>query len=63
SPWADLDVSLSAHSIIAVTLHRNSTAEAYSYIVPAANDSQTAAPVLHTICGHKSDTLANTIPC
>ncbi|MFL5691621.1 MAG: hypothetical protein ACJ795_07425 [Ktedonobacteraceae bacterium] len=63
SPWADLDVSLSAHSIIAVTLHRNSTAEAYSYIVPAANDSQTAAPVLHTICGHKTDTLANTIPC
>jgi hypothetical protein len=63
SPWAGLDISLSADSIIAVTLHRNNTAEAYSYIVPAANDSQTAAPVLHTICGHKTDTLANTIPC
>lgn len=63
SPWAGLDISLSADSIIAVTMHRNNTAEAYSYIVPAANDSQTAAPVLHTICGHKTDTLANTIPC
>ena len=63
SPWAGLDISLSADSIIAVTLHRNNTAEAYSYIVPAANDAQTAGPVLHTICGHKTDTLANTIPC
>jgi hypothetical protein len=63
SPWAGLDISLSADSIIAVTLHRNNTAEAYSYVVPAANDVQTAAPVLHTICGHKTDTLANNIPC
>ena len=63
SPWAGLDISLSADSIIAVTLHRNNTAEAYSYVVPAANDVQTAAAVLHTICGHKTDTLANNIPC
>jgi hypothetical protein len=47
-----------------VTLHRNGTGsdEAYSFIAPASNDASTAQ-VLHTICGNKTDTLANAIPC
>ena len=48
--------------MVVVTLHRAGNAEAYSFIAPAGNDSGTA-PVMHTLCGHKTDSLATTIPC
>ncbi len=64
NPWNSLDISLMGYSMVVVTLHRNGTGsdEAYSFIAPASNDSSTAQ-LIHTICGNKTDTLANTIPC
>jgi hypothetical protein len=64
NPWSSLDISLMGYSMVTVTLHRNGTGsdEAYSFIAPASNDASTAQ-VLHTICGNKTDTLANAIPC
>ncbi|MBV9691144.1 MAG: hypothetical protein JO202_15710 [Ktedonobacteraceae bacterium] len=67
SLWPSLDVSIAGNSIVVLTLHRSSTtqlsgAEAYSYIVPAKDDP-TAAPLSYTVCGHKSDALANDVPC
>ncbi|HLX39932.1 MAG TPA: hypothetical protein VKR42_05340, partial [Ktedonobacteraceae bacterium] len=60
--WPTLDVSIAGYSIVEITLHRGSGAEAYSYIPPANNDNS-VTPVLHTVCGNKSDVLANDIPC
>ena len=66
SPWRDLSVSLAGNSVVVVTLRRDgesdSYATAYSYIVPA-HDDPTVAPVLYTICGNKTDALANNVPC
>jgi hypothetical protein len=64
NPWNNLAISLMGNSIVAVTLHRNGTGsdEAYSFIAPASSDASTA-PVIHTICGNKTDALANAIPC
>jgi hypothetical protein len=64
NPWSSLDISLMGYSTVTVTLHRNGTGsdEAYSFIAPASNDASTAQ-VLHTICGNKTDALANAIPC
>ncbi|MFL5629258.1 MAG: hypothetical protein ACJ788_27070 [Ktedonobacteraceae bacterium] len=63
SPWPNLNVSLSGYAIVVVTLHRNSNAEAYSYVMHDANDPHAAAPLVHTVCGHKTDVLAHTAPC
>jgi hypothetical protein len=62
NPWNNLDISLAGYSMVVVTLHRNGGAEAYSFIVPASSDPATAE-VIHTLCGHKADPLANNIPC
>src|SRR5947209_107929 len=62
SSWNSLDVSLAGYAMVVITLHRTGNAEAYSFIAPAGNDSSTA-PVMHTLCGHKTDPLATTIPC
>ncbi|HLQ28763.1 MAG TPA: glycoside hydrolase family 44 protein [Ktedonobacteraceae bacterium] len=62
SPWNKLDISLAGYSLVVITLHRNGSAEAYSFIAPTDNDA-TTAEVLHTQCGHKTDPLANDIPC
>jgi hypothetical protein len=66
SPWHNLNVSLAGNSIVVVILHRgggnDGYATAYSYIVPA-HDDPTVAPVLYTVCGNKTDALANNIPC
>ncbi len=64
NPWNSLSISLMGNSIVTVTLHRNGTGidEAYSFIAPASSDASTA-PVIHTICGNKTDSLANAIPC
>ena len=56
-----IDVSLFGYSITLVTLHRNgAAAEAYSYTVSASNGT---APLIYTVCGKKTDALANQIPC
>ncbi len=66
SPWHNLNVSLAGNSIVVVILHRGGGsydyATSYSYIVPA-HDDPTVAPVLYTVCGNKTDALANNIPC
>jgi hypothetical protein len=62
SPWLDLNVTLAGSSVVVITLHRGTSATAYSYIVPV-RDNPTIAPVLYTECGHKTDALANDIPC
>jgi glycosyl hydrolase family 44 len=60
-----LDVSLAGYSMVVVTLHLGGNAEAYSYIAPVETVACPcpAAPVIHTLCGKKSDPLATTIPC
>ncbi|HVB24203.1 MAG TPA: hypothetical protein VNG51_19855 [Ktedonobacteraceae bacterium] len=60
--WPTLSISIAGYSIVEITLHRGSGAEAYSYIPPTNNDNS-VTPVLHTVCGNKSDVLANNIPC
>ena len=62
SAWHNLDISLSAYSITLVTLHRAGGAEAYSYKVPAIDDAN-VAPLTYTVCGHRTDVLANVAPC
>jgi hypothetical protein len=62
SDWHDQDISLSGYSIAVVTLHRSGNAEAYSYRVPTV-DEAIVAPLIHTVCGHQSDVLANNAPC
>jgi hypothetical protein len=61
-PWHSQDISLAAYSMVLVTLHHNADAEAYSFIVPAIDDPN-LHPLNHVICGHKTDALANYIPC
>lgn len=62
SPWHTLDISIGAYSVVAVTLHRDSGAEAYSFIVPSTIDTA-INPLLSTVCGNKTDPLAYNIPC
>ena len=66
SLWHNLDVTLAGDSIVVVTLHRGGGSDtyaiAYSYIVPA-HDDPTVASVRYTVCGNKTDALANDIPC
>ncbi len=60
--WPTLNVSIAGYSMVVIMLHRGSGAEAYSYIPPATNENN-VTPVFHTVCGHKSNALANDIPC
>jgi len=66
SPWHDLDITLLGYSIVVVTLHRGAGAEAYSFVAPTIDDP-TVRQLNHTICGNKTDSLANSpenyIPC
>ncbi len=62
SPWNNLNVSVPGYSIVVVTLHRNAGAEAYSFGVPASNDTSTA-PIVHTVCGKSTSTVANATIC
>jgi hypothetical protein len=62
SSWVDLNISLSSYSITLVTLHRQGGAEAYSLMLPAGDDVA-VAPVIHTVCGKKTDALAYEMPC
>ena len=62
TPWNSMNVSLSGYSMVVITLHVNSNAEAYSFIAPNNNAASTS-PLLHTVCGHKTDDLNYTIPC
>ncbi len=62
SSWPNLDISLYRYSITLVTLHRDGGAEAYSFVVPAVDDA-TVNPLKYTVCGHKTDALANDVPC
>jgi len=58
-----MNISLFGDSITLITLHRGGpSAEAYSYIVSASNGKPTA-PLTYTVCGKKSDALANDVPC
>ncbi len=62
SPWHNLNVSVAGYSMVVVTLTRNGGATAYSFIAPTNTDA--AIPALtYTVCGHKIDALANSIPC
>jgi hypothetical protein len=62
SSWSSLDVSLSPYSITLVTVHRGGGADAYSFSAAGA-DGTAAAPLVHTVCGKKTDALAYDIPC
>lgn len=62
SPWHTQDISIAAYSIVLVTLHRNSGAEAVSFIVPRTADGP-INPLKRTVCGHKTDPLGYDIPC
>jgi len=62
SAWHQQDISLNPYSVTVVTLHNGGGAEAYSYTVPAS-DNTNIVPLTYTICGHKTDTLSNTVPC
>src|SRR5579872_2432977 len=60
--WPTLNISIAGYSMVVITLQRNGGAEAYSYIPPTPYDNS-ITPVLQTVCGNKSDALANNIPC
>ncbi len=62
SPWSELTVSVAGYSMVVITLQRNGGASAYSFIAPTTNDP-TVPPLNYTVCGNKSDVLANYIPC
>jgi len=63
SAWPDLNISLSPLSITVVTMHRSGGAEAYSFDVNVTGGDSSVPPLTHTICGNKSDLLAQQIPC
>ncbi len=63
-PWHSMDVSLAPYSMVLLTLHRNGGASAYSFDVPNITDqAPPPQPLTYTVCGNKTDPLANTIPC
>jgi hypothetical protein len=62
SNWHSLDISLYSYSITVITLHSGGKAIANSYDAPA-NDNAAVDPLTFTVCGHKTDALANYIPC
>jgi hypothetical protein len=62
SPWSSQSITLAGNSIVVVTLHRSAGADAYSFREPGGN-SAAAAPLVYTVCGHKTDPLASSIPC
>lgn len=65
SGWRSVSINLRAYSMTVITLHRGvgagSTAEAYSYGVPAVNDSSTG-PLEYTLCGGQFEAFVNR-PC
>lgn len=63
-PWGTQEIHIAGNSMVLVTLHRGQpdAMDAYSYIVPAANDTS-AESILYTVCGHSKDPLSETIPC
>ena len=63
-PWGDQQIHIAGNSMVLVTLHRGqpNAAEAYNYIMPAANDTS-AGSIMYTLCGHSKDPLSDTIPC
>jgi Glycoside hydrolase family 44 len=62
SGWHDQDISLYGYSITVITFHRGGGAEAYSYGMPPADDTN-IAPLTYAVCGHQADMLANKTPC
>ena len=60
STWPSLDVSLAPYTATVLTLHRGGGAEAYTY---AALNPTEGAPLIHTICGQKTDALEAQVPC
>ncbi len=62
SSWHNLDISLYRYSITLITLHRGGGAESYSFTVPTTNDA-TINPLIYSVCGNKTDALANNVPC
>jgi hypothetical protein len=60
SAWPSLDVSLAPYSATVLTLHRAGGAEAFTYSALSGADG---APLVHTLCGQKTDALEARIPC
>lgn len=60
--WPSLNISIAAYSMVVITLQRGGGAEAYSYMTPTTNNGN-VTPVLYTVCGNNSNTLASNIPC
>jgi Glycoside hydrolase family 44 len=64
SPWHSQGISIAAYSMVLITLHRGSGAEAYSFTVPTTVDQDPSGnPVILTTCGNKIDPLNYDIPC
>jgi hypothetical protein len=64
SPWHTQDISIAAHSMVLVTLHRGGGgAEAYSFTVPAVDDATIEPSLIPTVCGNKVDALKYNVPC
>ncbi len=63
-PWPDQQIHIAGNSMVLVTLHRGQpdAADAYSYVMPAANDTSSGS-ILYTVCGHSKDPLNEAIPC
>jgi hypothetical protein len=59
--WPDVQINLSAYSIVVVTLHRNGAAESYNFVTPG--DGHTTPALIHTICGNQGNTLASSTAC
>ena len=64
NPWPDQQIHIAGNSMVLVTLHRGQpdAADAYSYVMPAANDTSSGS-ILYTVCGHSKDPLNEAIPC
>ena len=64
STWSRVDITLPPYGVTVVTMHRGRGAEAYSFKVATGADSNAnVAAMIHTVCGHKTDSLATGIPC
>lgn len=61
SPWHNLNIKLTGYSMLVVTLHRGAGADAYSYI-PAVS-SNSAAPLVHIVCGQKTEFVSGSVLC
>lgn len=57
--WPQLTINLAPYSIVVLTLHRDGSASAYSFVTPG--NSGAPPPIVQTQCGQQSATLGSAV--